>query len=88
VALVPGWGLRIVAVDAWDEPLEGVEVMANARPVGRTGADGTLCLELESRPSQLAFEHPTHRLIGLDLDPLEPPAVSRRGTYEIRMRRR
>ncbi len=50
--------------------IEGVEVFADGRSMGKTGKDGTLKVELRDPPKKVEAKHPNWRLAGgVDLRP-------------------
>jgi hypothetical protein len=63
--LTPGWGdvVRAVRRDG-KTAIPGVEVLADGVPLGKTGKDGTLAIELRDPPSKLEARHPAWSLAG------------------------
>ncbi len=71
LALEPGWKdvVRAVRRDGRGV-IEGVEVFADGRSMGKTGKDGTLKVELRDPPKKVEAKHPNWRLAGgVDLRP-------------------
>lgn len=71
VALQPGWGLMFVARNLEGSPrlIEGVEVLMNGKPAGRTDARGRVLVSASEEPASLELIHPDYEYVIGGIDP-------------------